>query len=231
MNTNIADKNHFFKGQIFHLISFAVLIGLCSILIPWGYMAAQTFWGINGALLCIISIVIAPLHQFYVWFAWRSELCFKRISPLCGGKGFRVYTVGFGILIIARALSIVSVGIADCQTLPLHWIIRWVIVTIMGLSILYTFYSIYKYFGYDRATGADHFFPEYRNKPFVRKGMFRFTSNSMYTFGILIFPLIGLICGSGPAIIIGTYQYAGVWIHYFSTEKPDIKVIYADKHT
>ena len=49
-------------------------------------------------------------------------------------------------------------------------------------------YSVVHYFGIDRAYGIDHFEPElYRNKTFVKQGMFKYTDNAMYKFGFLDF--------------------------------------------
>ena len=92
--------------------------------------------------------------------------------------------------------------------------------------MIYTMYSVFRYFGYERAVGADNFFPEYREKPFVREGIYRYTSNAMYTYGLLIFFPIGIWCASDAALILAVYHYSAGWAHYFCTEKPDMHIIY-----
>ena len=79
-----------------------------------------------------------------------------------------------------------------------------------------------------RATGADHFFEKFRKMPFVKEGMFKYTSNSMYTFGTLIIILPGIIAESYFAIALGVFNYIYAWVHYFCLEKPDIKRIYGN---
>ena len=112
---------------------------------------------------------------------------------------------------------------------PLDKGLFWVIVPVLTLLVGYTFYSIRKYFGFERAFGADHFFSKYRDMPFVREGIFKYSSNSMYAFGILLLPLIGIAMESELALLAGVYHYITGWLHYYCTEKPDIEIIYGNK--
>jgi hypothetical protein len=228
MSPDPVSAKHFSKRQLLHLILYMLLLWGSLSLVNWNYLGKQSLWGISGTGLFTISLLMAPLHHFYVWFVWRSELCYQNISPLFGQNGFRAYSIGFGVIGIARVLSVLLVGIVDYQSLHLNWAILWAIVAIIAVLVFYTFYSVRRYFGYERAVGADHFFQEYREMPFVRKGIFRFTSNAMYTFGMLILPLIGFVCESESALILGVYHYLAGWAHYYCTEKPDIQVIYGD---
>ena len=228
MSSDLVSSKHFYKGQLLHLILYVLLLGGSLGLVNCNYLEKQSLWIINGTDLFTISLLMAPLHHFYVWFVWRSELCYQNISPLFKGNGFRAYSIGFGIIAIARVLSVLFVGIADYQSLHLHWAILWTIIPVITLIVLYTLYSVRKYFGYDRTVGGDHFFQKYREMPFVRKGIFQYTSNAMYKFGILILPLMGLVCESESALLLGVYHYLAGWAHYYCTEKPDIGVIYGD---
>jgi hypothetical protein len=74
--------------------------------------------------------------------------------------------------------------------------------------------------------GADHFEPEYRKKPFVKNGIYRYTGNAMYTFGTLPFLLPGLLFQSGEGLAFGLYHYLAIWVHYWATEKPDMRHLY-----
>ena len=91
---------------------------------------------------------------------------------------------------------------------------------------LYTIYSVLRYFGIKRAFGIDHFDESYRNLPFVKAGIFRFTDNGMYTFGFLLFYLPGLLLFSGAAILTALFMHIYIWVHSYSTELPDIHRIY-----
>ncbi len=221
-----ASPKHFYKGQFLHLVLYILLIGGSIGLVNWGYLGEQSLLGIRGTALFSISLFMAPLHHFYVWFFWRSELCYKNISPLFGGNGFRIYSLGFGFIAIARVLSVLLVGIVDYKTMPLNPVVFWPIVAVLSLPMLYTLYSVRKYFGYNRTVGGDHFFQKYREMPLVRKGIFRYSSNAMYKFGILVLPLVGLVCESESSFLLGMYHYLAGWAHYHCTEKPDMQLIY-----
>ena len=77
-----------------------------------------------------------------------------------------------------------------------------------------------------RATGIDHFDPSYKNTPFEKRGIFKWSSNAMYTFAIPVFFGFAISAGSKAMFIFATYSFIGAWLHYFCTEKEDFKVIY-----
>jgi len=224
-----AAKKHFYKGQLIHLVSYGALLTICLITVDWKALSQQSLWGIQGRLIFILSLAMAPLHHFYVWYVWRSELCYHRISPLFKGKGFRVYGVGFAVIALVRVLSVLLVGVADDSSIKMHWVLTWIDGPLMAALALYAVYSTHRYFGYERAIGGDHFFDKYKEMPFVRKGIFRYSSNSMYMFGLMLILLPGIWCSSEAALILGVYHYIAGWIHYFCTERPDINVIYGNE--
>ena len=54
---------------------------------------------------------------------------------------------------------------------------------------VYTFISVGKYFGFSRSSGEDHFYPQkFKNVPFVKQGIYKYCSNSMYAF-LLLMPI------------------------------------------
>src|SRR5690606_41959971 len=91
---------------------------------------------------------------------------------------------------------------------------------------LYLFYSVKRYFTFRRAFGIDHFDPAARHLPFVRGGIFRFTSNGMYTFGFLLLWVPALWWASAAGLAVAAFNHLYVWVHYFATERPDIARIY-----
>ena len=105
------------------------------------------------------------------------------------------------------------------------------LVGIISIPVAYLFYSVKKYFGIDRAFGLDHFNPEeVKNEPFVKRGIFKYTSNGMYIYGFLILWIPGLLFQSKAALLAALFSHIYIWIHYYFTELPDIKMIYkADK--
>ena len=80
----------------------------------------------------------------------------------------------------------------------------------------------------DLRTGGDHFRTRYRAMPLVEQGAFRYSSNAMYTFGLLILWTIALWAQSRTALAMAMFQHAYIWVHLYCTEAPDLKVLYGD---
>jgi hypothetical protein len=131
------------------------------------------------------------------------------------------------ILFIARPVTVLALGLANQGTflIPL-WLNYLLIVICLGVTG-YMGYSFVKYFGVERALGMDHFeLNDYRNKPFVREGIFRWSSNAMYTYAFLALWMIGLIFTSRAALLAALFNHLFIWAHYYFTEYPDMKYIY-----
>jgi len=211
----------FFKHQIWHLGGTIVLF----------YIGAQfvdlknntnTFISISALSWFIIAMSIPLIHQTYVWVCWRSELCWKLISNTIG---FKSYVIIFFILIISR-LSAIVLCFIDYGSLYTPGLFTWSLSTIIFIPGIYTMYSIKKYFGFIRAAGADHFDAKYRDMPFEKRGIFKWTPNAMYVFAIGIPFGFAVATGSQSMFIVAIYTYISIWLHYFCTEKEDFKIIY-----
>ena len=215
--------NFFFKHQIWHIGGIIVLF----------YIGAQivdlksninTFLGISALSWFVIAMSVPIIHQAYVWICWRSELCWQSISKTIG---FKAYAIIFFILGLSRFSAIVLCFV-DYGSLYKPGILAWVISIIFFIPAIYTMYSVKKYFGFLRAAGADHFDPKYRDMPFEKRGIFKWSPNAMYVFAIGIPFAFAVATGSQSMFIVATYTYVSVWLHYFCTEKPDFKVIYGN---
>ena len=211
----------FFKHQIWHLGGIIVLF----------YIGAQfvdlkgntnTFLSISTLSWFMIAMSIPLIHQIYVWLCWRSELCWKSISKTIGFKG---YVIFFFILIISR-LSAIVLCFVDYGSLYTPGWFAWSLAVIIFIPGAYTMYSVKKYFGFLRAAGADHFDPKYRDMPFERRGIFKWSPNAMYIFAIGIPFGFAVATGSQSMLIVAIYTYISIWLHYFCTEKEDFKIIY-----
>jgi len=106
--------------------------------------------------------------------------------------------------------------------------IAWSISVLIFIPFIYTIYSIKKYFGFIRATGIDHFDLNYKNIPFEKRGIFKWSSNAMYTFAVAVFFGLAISAGSKAMFVFAAYTYIGGWLHYFCTEKEDFKAIYGN---
>jgi phospholipid methyltransferase len=108
--------------------------------------------------------------------------------------------------------------------------IIYTLVAIITPPVIYLFYSVKKYFTMNRAFGIDHFDKNY-NVPFERKGIFRFTNNGMYIYGLMILYIPGLLLFSEAALVVALFNHIYIWVHYYTTELPDMKEIYGKTPT
>jgi len=213
--------NFFFKHQIWHIGGAIIFFYIAFQFVDFNNNT-NTFIGINTSSWFMIAMSMPLIHQAYVWICWRSELCWKSISNTIGFKG---YVIIFFILIILRLSAIVLCFVDHGSLYTPGWF-AWIIALILFIPGAYTMYSVKKYFGFLRATGADHFDPKYRDMPFEKRGIFKWSSNAMYVFAIGMPFSFAVATGSQSMFIVAIYTYICVWLHYFCSEKEDFKYIY-----
>ena len=213
--------NFFFKHQIWHIGGTIVLFFIGAQIVDLDNNI-NTFLGISALRWFMIAMVIPLVHQVYTWLCWRSELCWKSISNSIGFKG---YVVVFFILIISR-FSAVILCFVDYGSLYKPGWVAWIVSIIIFIPGVYTMYSVKQYFGFIRAAGADHFDLKYKNMSFEKRGIFKWSSNAMYMFGLSIPFAFAISTGSESMFVVSVYSYISIWLHYFCTEKEDFKVIY-----
>jgi len=203
-------------GQLHHLIGLAVLLALAGA--TWKSLSQPyptAFW---------TAVAFPIIHQVYVWLAWRMEL---RSSAISRTIGFRIYLVLFFLLFGVRFVTLLWLAWLDTGSLGLPIVPRAVLTTIFLLVGGYAMYSVKRYFGMERAAGADHFDPGYREMPMVQEGIFRFTSNGMYLYAFLLFWAIATGFDSTAALVVASFSHLYIWVHYFATEKPDMAFLYS----
>jgi hypothetical protein len=215
-----------FKKQGWHLLSLVILLAGVAALAR-GDMLTGHLWGISTQAWFWIAIAVPVAHQIIVGVIWRGQLYYNWMTNAFGQKGFLVYKVIFTVLFAARPISILLLGISNYGTLACPPVLMYVVAVILLVPFVYTMYSVAHYFGIDRAYGIDHFEPEiYRNKTFVKQGMFKYTDNAMYKFGFLILWLIALFTLSNAALLAAVFNHLYIWVHFYFTEVPDIRYIY-----
>jgi len=205
------------------LLALLILVGWISRSVGFLDGSCQ---GVSTATWFWLSILFPILHQIWVWICWRMELHHQWLSRSLGPWGFRLYGTGFALLAFARLYTLTATAIANQGSLNVHQGLLNVAALMLAIPTLYTFYSVGRYFSYRRALGIDHFDPSFRTKPFVREGIFRFTRNGMYTFGLMIVWLPGLIWASKAALLSAAFSHLYIWVHYCCTELPDMRRIY-----
>jgi len=215
------------QGQHYFLL-IGLLLGVY--LLALGDVLSGQLWGINTQSWLWIAVAIPVLHQTMVTLLWRTELYHRKLTERFGEKAFPIYKVLFTILFVGRPISLILLGISNANTLNLNPVISYMIAVILFVPFAYTMYSVVHYFGIDRAYGADHFDPSlYKNRPFVKRGMFKYTNNAMYKFGFLGLWMIGFAFLSKAALLVAAFNHLYIWIHFYFTELPDIKHIYSDQ--
>lgn len=219
----------FFERQLEHLVLLIVLL----FAVYWASRAegvlSGSLYGLDTAFWFWLAIIIPIVHQVFVWITWRAELQYSTITRIFGDRGFIYYSVVFMLLLIARPIAIAFLAVSNQGSLQTDPRVLNIIALVLLVPILYLFYSLVKYFGLKQALGIDHFDAGYREKPLVRKGIFKYASNSMYIFGLLILWLPGLLLASKAALLAALFGHVYIWVHYFTVELPDMRYIYGSK--
>jgi protein-S-isoprenylcysteine O-methyltransferase Ste14 len=149
---------------------------------------------------------------------------------MLGDKAFAVYAVGFMVLFLSRPVTVLALGIANQGSLPISPWLNVPLISINLVVLVYMAYSFVKYFGVERALGMDHFDPEtYRDRSFVKEGIFTWSENAMYTYAFLALWVIGLFFQSRAALLAALFNHLFIWAHYFFTEHPDMQEIYGKR--
>lgn len=216
------------KYQFWHFLLLAILL----IFIYWftnqdPNLLSGSLWSINTLYWFIAAIMIPILHQVYVLICWRFELHYQGLSKLLGNNAFKIYKVGFAILILSRPVLVTLLAVSNANTFNINPFIAYLFSFILLVPAIYLLYSVKKYFGANRAMGIDHFNPTaFKDKPYVKKGIFKYTNNGMYIFGFLLLWVPAIFFQSKAALLVALFSHIYIWIHYYCTELPDMKFIY-----
>ncbi len=218
-----------FEYQIWHLFSLILLILAIKLYISNSLNILDgSFWGISTSSWFWLAIAIPIIHQIYVWLVWRFELYLRVFSKQLGVKrAFKLYAAGFSVLFICRLVTIIFLATSSKNTLALNPIFAYVFAALITPLVIFLFYSVNKYFTVERAYGIDHFDKNY-NEPYVKKGIFKYTDNGMYVFGLMILYLPGLLFLSEIALLVALFNHVYIWVHYYFTERPDMIEIYGN---
>jgi len=127
---------------------------------------------------------------------------------------------------VSRLILVTLLAASNRNTVDLHPAIRWGLPVLLAVPLVYLGWSVARYFGYARAAGVDHFDESYRSGPLVTQGIFRFGGNPMYVCGMTALWVPALLMGSVAALCTALFHHAYVWVHYWCTERPDMRRIY-----
>ena len=216
---------HLFRRQPQHFLLLALLLpGAAHLAQP--ALGDGSWLGVSDLTWFYAVLLVAVVHQVVVWFAWRTQLVFSLFSRLFGRHDMTVWACIFLPLLALRPVLTIGLGMADSGSLgPLRGI-HIALALLLLIPAAYTGWSVVRYFGVPRALGADHFRRRFRDMPFVREGIFRYSSDAMYAFGFLVLWSIALLTSSKAALVAALFQHAYIWVHLYCTEEPDMQVIY-----
>lgn len=217
---------HFTTGQGAHLLLLAALLPT-PMLLAAPFMGDGSFLGLSDRTWLIAAVAIPVVHQLIVVLLWRAQLSHQLLTRLFGKHDLTVWGLIFLPLLAARPLAVLGLGLADTGSLSLPQPLLWGLAVLCLAPAAYAGWSVLRYFGIPRALGGDHFREHYRVMPFIAAGAFRWTNNAMYTLAFLGLWGIALACGSAAALAAVLFQHAYIWVHWYCTEEPDIRVLYS----
>lgn len=214
-----------FEKQAQHYLLLGILLAGVFFFARGDVLSGQ-LWGMATETWLWLAVAVPVLHQISVGLLWRAELYHHKMAEWFGDQAFDIFKIIFTTLFTGRPITLILLGISNMNTLMLDPGIAYVLAVILFVPFAYTMYSVFHYFGIDRAYGADHFDTSYRSKPFVKQGMFKYTDNAMYKFGFLILWVIALVLLSKAALLVAAFSHLYIWVHFYFTELPDIRHIY-----
>ncbi len=186
----------------------------------WGYTTRE--WAYLFGLGCF-------LQHFLGWLVFRLQIAYQGLTRLFGRFDLVIWGLIFYPLLLFRPIVTLLLAKMDWGSLytpsPLTHFLGGIII----LPALYTIYSVVRYFGVVRALGADHFREKYRTIPLEKRGIYKYSDNAMYTYFFFFFWGIGIISGSVAVLITALFQHAFIWVHMYTTEGPDMDILYGKK--
>ena len=218
-----------FKKQLYHYLFLAILLVISILAASLTGAYEGYLWNHSTRFWLWLSIGIVIAHQFYVWLVWRLELHLKFFTRKLGKAAFPLWSIFFMIFLACRFLFVFFVGYSNRGTLNIFPFIGWIISAAILILAAYTGYSILRYFSIRRALGIDHFDPTYRSMDMVRKGIYKYVPNAMYVFALALVWVPALIFYSKAALISAFFNHAYIWVHYYTVELPDMRIIYGNR--
>ncbi len=217
------------RRQGYHLLAFAA-VGTGLDLFVGTFAAHQNqIWGLSARGWTLFSWVAGFLFQTWIVLIWRLEYHYRWGTSVFGSAAFTVHRVGFVFLGAGRFLALIPIALSTAGTLRVPRPLTTTLIVLSTPAIVWGLYSVVRYFGLNRAFGADHFDPDCRQRPLENRGVFRYIPNGMYTIVLLLVYHPGLAAHSTPALVAGLAHHLLVWCHYFCTEKPDMQLIYGNR--
>ena len=173
------------ERQGYQLLAYLLLGGVLCLATLASPETHRHAWGLTTSELVALSWLLAGVFQFGVALVWRLELHHGLIGRRFGRWGFGVFRIVFPVVVGARMLLVIPIAQSAPNTLAIHPAVYWVLILVPMPLILWACYSAAAYFGFTRATGADHFDRRYREAPLETRGIFKYVRHPMYAVILL----------------------------------------------
>ena len=103
----------YLEGQLTHFVCAAILLlALYAASGAHGF-GLGSFLRLSTATWAILAVINAIAHQVYVWLCWRAELHGQHLTRIFGDQSFRIYQIGFAILIVLRPVRMSTRAISS----------------------------------------------------------------------------------------------------------------------
>ena len=214
----------FIHRQVWHLLALLILVP-----VAWGLAASHldgAWLGITANRWFWASVILSIVHQVVVWIVFRLQLGWATLTRVFGRADLIIWGLIFLPLFAGRIITLAGLAQATQGTLTVNSALAMGLAILLLIPAVYTFYSVFRYFGLTRAMVGDHFRLRYRQMPLEDRGIFKYSSNAMYAFGFLLLWSIALLNQSLPALVLAAFQHIYIWVHFYCTEKPDMDIIY-----
>ena len=219
--------SYLFTGQIPHLLLLAVMVPGVLMLADGGLRGG--YWlGIEDRYWLYFSLAVVVAHQVIVAAIFRLQLVYQVLTRLFGRWDLVAWGAMFVPLLVLRLITLAGLGLSSAGTVDAPAVVTVLVAVLLFAPAAYTLWSVARWFGLRRALGGDHFRRRYREMPLVTEGAFRYSSNAMYSYAFLLLWAIAILTRSQAAIATALFQHAYIWVHWYCTEEPDMRLLYGE---
>ena len=101
-----------------------------------------SLWRIKTELWLIIAFLSPIIHQVYVLICWRLEL-YDEVLKISFGKvkKFKLYKIGFAVLILSRIITVILLAISNEGTLHINPYISYTCSFVLLIPVIFLFYN------------------------------------------------------------------------------------------
>jgi hypothetical protein len=145
-----------FERQPQHIL---LLVGLVfgAIYVAQPALDGSSWLGISDHTWFRAAIAVPIVHQLVVGLVFRAQLVFSLFTRLFGKHDMLVWGAVFMPFLLLRPITSVGLGLSDRGSLETLRGLQIGVGVLLLIPVVYTLWSVARYFGLARALGGDHF--------------------------------------------------------------------------